>query len=56
MVKLQDINDISVRKLGNSVYELSTMFGGYFRHRQYIGYTKTQAIKLFKKAIEKGEI
>lgn len=56
MVNIRDFNEVSVRKTNNGAYEVSTMYGGIYRHRLYIGYTKAQAVKKFKKALEKGEI
>lgn len=56
MVKIKDIDDITVRKVINGAYECSTMYGGYYRHRMYMGYTEKQARAKFRKALEKGEV
>lgn len=56
MVNIRNIDEITVRKINNGAYECSTMYGGYYRHKLYIGYTKKQATAKFKKALAKGEI
>ena len=56
MVKIKDIDDITVRKISNGMLEISTMYGGYLRRRRYMGYSRKEAIKLFKKALGNGEI
>ena len=56
MANIKDIDEIKVRKVNNGMCECSTMYGGYFRHHYYMGYTKAQAKAKFKKALEKGEL
>ena len=56
MVKIKDIEEIKVRKVNDGYYECSTMYGGYYRHRYYMGYTRKQALSKFKKALERGEV
>lgn len=53
MVKIKDIDDITVRKVNQGMWEISTLYGGYYRHRCYMGYTKAQAIKKFKAELKK---
>lgn len=56
MVKIKGTAEISVRKTNNRGYEISTVYGGYYRHRLYLGYTQKEAIKLFVEALKKGEV
>ena len=56
MVSIRNFDEVSVKKINNGAYEVSTMYGGTFRKRLYIGYTKAQSVRKFKKALEKGEI
>lgn len=56
MTNIKDIDEVTVRKLCNGAYEVSSVYKGQYRHRQYIGYTKTKAKNAFKKALERGEI
>lgn len=56
MVSIRNFEEVSVRKTNNGAYEVSSMYGGIYRHRLYIGYTKAQAVRKFKKSLEKGEI
>lgn len=56
MVKIKDIDEITVIRKSKDVLEISTIYGGYYRHRTYMGYSKAQAIKMFKDSIKKGEI
>lgn len=43
---------ISYRKTYQGAWELSTVEYGYRIHRQYMGYTKREATKLFKKQVK----
>lgn len=40
---------IKVKPLAHGAYELRTICKGRFFKRQYIGYTKQEAVKLFQK-------
>lgn len=53
---INNSDEVTVRKMGKYVYELGIVWFGKYRHRQYIGYTRKQAITKFKKALEKGEL
>ena len=55
-MQVNDIDALTVHKRGTAVYEISTIYDGYFKHKLYIGYTRQQAISHFKKALKKGEI
>jgi hypothetical protein len=46
---------ISYRQTFQAAWELSTVYNGYLVSRQYMGYTKKQATKLFRQYL-KGEI
>lgn len=48
--------EVTVKKMGNYVYEIGIVWFGKYRHRQYIGYTRKQAITKFKKALRNGEL
>ena len=56
MVNINDIDNVTVRKTNNGMYECSTVYKGLFRHHYYLGYTKAQALKMFKEAVAKGEL
>ena len=56
MVKIKDINEITVTQKSKKVIEISTVYGGYYRCRTYMGYTKAPAIKMFKEALKNGKI
>ena len=45
---------ISYRKTSQGAWELSTVSGGYLVSRQFMGYTKKDATKLFRQYL-KGE-
>ena len=56
MVAIKDINALTVRKVGKSTFEVSSLYGGFFRHRLYVGYTQKEAEEKFKQALAKGEL
>jgi len=56
MVKIKDINEVSVRQISPKMVEVSTVYGGYYRHKIYMGYSKKDAIQLFKKALAEGKV
>lgn len=56
MVKIKDPEDITIRQISKKVYELASIYGGYYRHKIYMGYTKAQATKDFKDKIKRGEL
>jgi hypothetical protein len=39
---------IMIRRTFQGAYELSAIVGDHYIHQQYFGYTKREAIKLFK--------
>lgn len=43
--------DISYRRTVQGAWELSAIHNGYLRHRQYFGYTKCEAARLFRAEI-----
>ena len=56
MVAIKDINALTVRKVGKSTFEVSSLYGGFFRRRLYVGYTQKEAEDKFKQSLAKGEI
>lgn len=48
MAKIKDEVEMHVHKISAKVWDISTIFGGYFRHRVYMGYTEKQAVEQFK--------
>lgn len=56
MANIKDIDEVTVVKKGTSVYEISTIYKGYYRHRLYVGYSRRKAVSQFKKALERGEV
>lgn len=43
---------ISINRTFQGAWELSTIVGDQYIHRQYMGYTKKEAIKLFKEYLK----
>lgn len=43
---------ISYRQTFQAAWELSTVYNGYLVSRQYMGYTKKEATKLFRKYLK----
>ena len=56
MAKIKDVVEISVKKVSDKVWYISTIYGGYFRHRTYMGYTKKQAIEQFEEDLDEEKI
>ena len=46
---------MQVNKTINGIIVVSDIINGYFVTEKYIGYTKTQAIKLFKKGAKNAK-
>lgn len=51
MVKINDVSALQVRKIAKSVFEISTVFDGYYKQKLYIGYNQKDAVKLFKQEL-----
>jgi len=43
---------IAINKTFQSVWKLSAIVGDRYVHRQYMGYTKKEALKLFKEYLK----
>lgn len=51
MADIKDIDELKVRKIGNLVYEVRSIYKGVFRKRLYVGCTRKQAVSHFKKML-----
>lgn len=56
MAKIKEVVEFSVKKVSDKVWDISTVYGGYFRHRTYMGYTKKQAIAQFEEDLSEEKI
>ena len=46
---------MNIEKTFQGAWRISTVIGNQYFHRQYMGYTKKEAVRLFKEYL-KGEI
>jgi hypothetical protein len=47
--------DITVERIHPSgAYLLSTIYGGRYIHMQYMGYTKREALRMFRAMVKEG--